>query len=256
MRDDTKKPGVQTARIPQRSPDDCSVWKGTPPTGDVRSGRPRGGRGKLTTDHGPLGLVRRAGRCVIVAGLAALAAASCRAPLPDGERDWRRDREQAVREELPKADQAHFAGLRFYPFDPAYRFRAMLEPVTPPEPLKIAASNGEIRPAHRVAHVRLSFPEGEKVLAIYQLDDLRERYPDELFLPFRDAGAGKETYGAGRYVEVTRLPGGVVEIDFNQAYNPDCAYGIAGRCPITPAENNVPFHVRAGEMMPPGHPGS
>lgn len=180
-------------------------------------------------------------------------AAACQAPLPTPEMKYRREREQAVRGELPPEAAAHFQGLRFYPFDPDYRFRAMLEPVNPPEPLRIAASNGEQRPAHRVGRVRLRFPGGEAVLSVFQLDDVRERYPDELFLPFRDAGAGAETYGAGRYLDIERLPGGVVGLDFNRAYNPDCAYGIAGRCPITPPENTVPFAIKAGEMMPPGH---
>ncbi len=158
-----------------------------------------------------------------------------------------------VRAEIPPTAAVQFKGLRFYPFDPAYRVRAMLEPVIPPEPLRLAASDGQARPAHRVGRVRLRFPGGEAVLSVYRLDDVRARYPDELFLPFRDAGAGTETYGAGRYLEIERLPGGVVSLDFNRAYNPDCAYGISAQCPITPQENTMPFAIKAGEMVPPGH---
>ena len=128
----------------------------------------------------------------------------------------------------------------------------VMETVEPPEPLRMAASNGLVRPAHRVGRVRLRFPSGSATLALYQLDDLRAEHPDLVFLPFRDAGAGTTTYGAGRYVDLQRLRGGVVEIDFNRAYNPDCAYGIAGACPITPEENTVPFLVAAGEMMSAG----
>ncbi len=175
---------------------------------------------------------------------------SCRAPLPGPELDWRRDREREVRAALPPTAAARFGGLRFYQYDPACRFRSMIEPVNPPEALRIPASSGEERPAHRVGRVRLAFPGGTATLTVFQLDDIRDRYPDLLFLPFRDAGAGRETYGAGRYVEVERLPGGVVSIDFNRAYNPDCAYGISGQCPITPPENTVPFAIRAGERMP------
>jgi uncharacterized protein len=177
----------------------------------------------------------------------------CRAPLPTPELRYRQEREQAVRAELRPEAAARFQGLSFYPFDPDYRFRAMLEPVNPPEPLRIAASNGEQRPAQRVGRVRLRFPGGVAMLSVFQLDDIREQYPDELFLPFRDAGAGTETYGAGRYLDIERLPGGVVSLDFNRAYNPDCAFGIAGRCPLTPPENTVPFAIKAGEMMPTGH---
>ncbi|HUK12397.1 MAG TPA: DUF1684 domain-containing protein [Thermoanaerobaculaceae bacterium] len=184
---------------------------------------------------------------------AALAAAACHAPLPGPERAWREQRERDVRAALPVAAQARFRGLRFFPWDPEMRFDAALEPVVPPEPLEIAASDGRQRPAHRVGRLRLRLPGGVAVLAVYQLDDMRQSYPDNLFLPFRDAGAGSVTYGAGRYVDVERIAGGLVRVDFNRAYNPDCAYGIAGQCPITPAENTLAFAVRAGEAMPPGH---
>ncbi len=182
-----------------------------------------------------------------------VALAGCRPPLPGPELKYREEREQAVKAALPAAAAAHFRGLRFFPFDPAYRFQAMIEPVTPPQPLVLAASDGSRRPAHRVGRVRLRFPNGEAVLSIFQLDDIATQVPDHLFLPFRDAGAGTTTYGAGRYVDVERLPGGVVSIDFNHAYNPDCAYGISGQCPITPEENTVKFAVEAGEMIPSGH---
>jgi uncharacterized protein (DUF1684 family) len=179
-------------------------------------------------------------------------AAACRAPLPGPERQWRSAREQAVLTELPPGARAGFQGLRFYPFDASYRFRAMLEPVEPPQPLRLAVSSGTQRPAHRVGRLRLRMPAGDALLSVYLLDDLSAELPEHLFLPFRDAGAGSETYGAGRYVDVERLAGGVVAIDFNRAYNPDCAYGISAQCPITPVENTVPFAVRAGEMTPPG----
>jgi uncharacterized protein (DUF1684 family) len=203
-----------------------------------------------TSAQGPVPRLTR--RLLVAVPLFALGMA-CRGPLPTPELTYRKEREQTVRAALPLEAATRFGGLRFYPFDPDVRFRAMLEPVSPPEPLTIAASNGEPRPAHRVGRVRLHFPGGVAVLSVFQLDDIREQYPDELFLPFRDAGAGTATYGAGRYLDIERLPGGVMSLDFNRAYNPDCAYGIAGRCPITPPENTVPFAIKAGEMMPPGH---
>ena len=199
--------------------------------------------------------MRARNRVITVAAvpLAVVASFSCKAPMPSAEAQWRQGREEAVRSQLLGDAAAKFGGLRFYDFDPACRMRAMLEPERPPQPLTLGASDGSFRPAHRVGRVRLRFPAGEATLAVYQLDDLAAEYPDMLFLPFRDAGAGRETYGAGRYVEVDRLSGGVLAIDFNRAYNPDCAYGIAAQCPITPEENTVPFAVRAGEMTPAGH---
>jgi uncharacterized protein len=185
--------------------------------------------------------------------LALVGLATCRTPLPAAERRWREGRQQAIGAALAEAGKPATGALRFYSFDPDYRVRTMVEPVTPPEPLRLPTSSGEIRPAHRIGRVRLRLPGGDAALSLFVLDDLQGSLPDHLFLPFRDAGAGVETYGAGRYVEIARQPGGVVEIDFNRAYNPDCAYGITAQCPITPAENTLPFAVEAGEMMPERH---
>lgn len=180
----------------------------------------------------------------------ALAAVACRPSLSAAEQAWRQAREDAVRRELPAARRTSFPGLRFYPHDLAYRLRGVPEPQRPPVELTLAASDGTPRSARRVGSLRLRFPAGEGTLALYTLDDAADPH---LFVPFRDAAAGRETYGAGRYVEATLLAGGVVELDFNRAYNPDCAYGIAASCPITPAENTLPFAVEAGEMMPREH---
>ncbi|MGC8916035.1 MAG: DUF1684 domain-containing protein [Thermoanaerobaculum sp.] len=188
--------------------------------------------------------------------LLAVALAACAAPLPEGERRWREGREAAIREAMTPEQAKGFPGIRFFPYDPAYKVKALLVPVVPPEPVAIAASDGSVRPAHRVGRVEVSLPAGRATLTVFQLDDIRDRYPDHLFLPFRDSLAGKETYGSGRYLELTRLPSGVVELDFNRAYNPDCAYGLTGRCPITPEENWLSFPVPAGEKLPHGvaHP--
>jgi hypothetical protein len=193
-----------------------------------------------------------ASRIARTALLALLVPAACRAPLPAQEARWRQARDEGVRGMLAPDARASFGGLRFYPFDERVRFRVLPTPVSPPEALRLPASDGSIRPARRVARVHLAFPGGAARLTLFQLDDLAATYPDLLFLPFRDAGAGRETYGAGRYVEVERLPGGVVEIDFNRAYNPDCAYGVTAQCPITPEENTLAFAVEAGEMLPAG----
>jgi uncharacterized protein (DUF1684 family) len=83
-------------------------------------------------------------------------------------------------------------------------------------------------------------------------------YGGGLFLPFRDATSGKETYGGGRYLFDTakNTDGRCLEIttgspdvtiDFNYAYNPSCAYDARWACPLAPRENWLPVAVRAGE---------
>ena len=74
-----------------------------------------------------------------------------------------------------------------------------------------------------------------------------------LFIPFKDLTTGKETYGAGRYLEAMKEPGDSVWLDFNLCYQPYCAYNLEYSCPLVPAENTLPVAVRAGEKSKGGH---
>ncbi len=68
-----------------------------------------------------------------------------------------------------------------------------------------------------------------------------------LFVPFRDATSGVETYTAGRYIDLRENTSGFYDLDFNRAYNPSCAYGQDFSCPIPPEENRLAVPIRAGE---------
>jgi len=87
-------------------------------------------------------------------------------------------------------------------------------------------------------------PHSEREITLTLFKDL---HGAELFLPFADATSGHETYSAGRYIDPHMLPDGRVEVDFNYAYNPYCAYNERWSCPLTPAENRIKVEVRAGE---------
>ncbi|MGA0248339.1 MAG: DUF1684 domain-containing protein [Flavobacteriia bacterium] len=82
-------------------------------------------------------------------------------------------------------------------------------------------------------------------LTAYQSQALldKEEYVNYLFVPFGDATNGTDTYGGGRYVEVTR---GEWILDFNKAYNPYCAYSGRYSCPKVPLENILPIPILAG----------
>ncbi len=82
-------------------------------------------------------------------------------------------------------------------------------------------------------------------LTAYQSQSLMQvpEYLDYLFVPFGDATNGTDTYGGGRYVEVTR---GEWILDFNKAYNPYCAYSGRYSCPKVPLENILPIAILAG----------
>ena len=75
-------------------------------------------------------------------------------------------------------------------------------------------------------------------------------YKNLLFVPFKDLTNGKETYGAGRYMDIVKPRGDEAILNFNLAYNPNCAYGSEDfSCPIPPKENFLQAEIKAGEKI-------
>lgn len=75
--------------------------------------------------------------------------------------------------------------------------------------------------------------------------------PNRFWFVFRDASAGIETYEAARFLYADLLPDGRVVLDFNQAYNPPCAFNPYTTCPIPLRENRLPVKILAGERAYP-----
>ncbi len=169
------------------------------------------------------------------------------APMPDQALlEWRRGKDAAFAQEgqspLEPDDRATFAGLRYFDPDEAYRFAVEVEPFSQPELVQMQTSTGDEATYERYGRVRFTAGGAEQTLTVF-----RSPGQDHLFLPFRDATAGDETYGAGRYVEIVPSQSGGLVLDFNYAYNPFCAYSPHWVCPIPPAENALPVPIRAGE---------
>lgn len=143
----------------------------------------------------------------------------------------------------PIEDRASFTGLNYYPPDPRYRYTLPLSRVEP-ERLTFQTSTDDERVYLKIGTVEFEVEGQPARLAIYKSEDY-----DELFLPFRDATSGTETYGAGRYLEPAELANGEILLDFNLAYNPYCAYSDAFSCPLPPLENWLKVAIRAGEKM-------
>lgn len=85
---------------------------------------------------------------------------------------------------------------------------------------------------------------------------LEEPGAQELFFIFRDQTAGKETYGAGRFLYTDLPKDGQVVLDFNKAYNPPCAFTPYATCPLPPAENRLAVRIEAGEKTYGHSPGA
>lgn len=142
----------------------------------------------------------------------------------------------------PLEDRINFSGLDYYPPNPDYRFSLPLQAAEQPEELTLQTNIGDEQPFVRLGTVEFEIEGQPAQLAVYQ-----SAHQDDLFLPFRDATSGRETYGAGRYLEPVELAGGKLLVDFNLAYNPFCAYSSNYSCPLPPFENHLAIPIRAGE---------
>jgi uncharacterized protein (DUF1684 family) len=191
--------------------------------------------------------------------------------LADPARAW--DRWLATREELYRAhpqspvpvDARPAFRARAWPYDPAWRFdvpvaRREAGGGAPPlgstgwdSPLRLPMSSGDALAFEAAGDVELPLATGSRTLTVYWMSG----YAGGLFLPFRDATNGTETYGAGRYLLDTAkgadLGGAVADgrliLDFNFAFHPSCAFDARWSCPLAPPENRLDLAVRAGERI-------
>lgn len=155
---------------------------------------------------------------------------------------------------IPPDRQEEFPGLAYFPVDPDYRFELDLHEHDDVETFTVETSTGGQRTYHRWGEFRFELDGEQRSLQAYKSDP----DDDRLWVPFRDDTNGEETYGAGRYLdlepEVHRTADGRWILDFNEAYNPTCAYNEAYECPLIPMDNWLDARVEAGEKDFPGEP--
>jgi uncharacterized protein (DUF1684 family) len=149
-----------------------------------------------------------------------------------------------------------FRNLSYYPYNSLACVEATVDTNVDPQRLLVEASGDETMPMSRAAILRFTLDGQTAALSLYWIDV----YGGGLFLPFRDATAPAETYGGGRYLfdtvkgsDFLTAPGEDdvprIQLDFNYAYNPSCAYNYRWVCPLAPLENRLPFPIRAGETV-------
>ncbi len=158
--------------------------------------------------------------------------------------EYRANKDKYFREDhhspVPREKQADFAGLTYYDWNPDLVFTV---PVVDGDrsAVTIATTDGVERTYYTVGVVELQLGAENISLTVYDTG-----HPG-LFLPFRDATSGNETYGAGRYLDLQPNHDGTVTIDFNLAYHPFCAYDDAYSCALPPVANWLTVPIRAGE---------
>jgi uncharacterized protein (DUF1684 family) len=134
-----------------------------------------------------------------------------------------------------------FKGKNWFPINPEFKVVAEFVPYQPPKPIKIINIKGEEIDSELVGKLQFLL-RGEKL----ELDAISES-PGELSLLFKDPTNSTSTYQPGRFLDVKMPEGGRVTLDFNQAYNPPCAFSVHTLCPLPPKQNHLGTAIEAGE---------
>ena len=145
--------------------------------------------------------------------------------------------------ESPVTDKKGFTGLTYFAPDLTYRVTARLEPFADKtQKIVVRMSDGSEEIYDKFAHAVFQLQGETCRLLIVKLDNTYS-------ILFRDATSGKITYGGGRYLELepAQLTDNRAILDFNEAYNPYCAYNPGYACPLPPTENTIPIAINAGE---------
>ncbi|HMU09938.1 MAG TPA: DUF1684 domain-containing protein [Ferruginibacter sp.] len=152
-------------------------------------------------------------------------------------------------EVVKKNDKRYF---RFYPVSKTYNVICRFEKITDTIGFTMKTSANTFKHYFKYGNLSFTIAGKELKLFVYQSKDLMktERYKDYLFVPFTDLTTGDQSYGSGRYLEFYKqdIQNDRLQLDFNKAYNPYCAYSPGYKCPIPPKENALPVAVKAGEM--------
>lgn len=156
---------------------------------------------------------------------------------------------------LSKKDLRKFKrkkGHQFFSIDEGFKIQANFELEPIGNGIEMATSTTRMAAFDIYGKASFTF-EGEEVLVnMYRGYDKEQPdgYDDYLFFPFRDLTSGNDTYGVGRYIDIDIPTDNIIEIDFNKAYNPYCAYSDGYSCPRVPKENFINLRIEAGIMNP------
>ncbi|MEE1943752.1 DUF1684 domain-containing protein [Pedobacter sp. KR3-3] len=158
-----------------------------------------------------------------------------------------------LKEERSPLKEADLANLDFFKPDSTYRVQAQVSLLNNEKTFKMPTYAGTTADYIRYAKVDFKLNGQTLSMTLYRSIALLQhpQYKDLLFLPFTDETNNKSTYGGGRYIDLDlkTIKNGKIEIDFNKAYNPYCAYSSGYRCPIPPEENDLATAIQAGEKL-------
>jgi len=156
---------------------------------------------------------------------------------------------------LEPRDLKKFRGHQFFPIDLKYRVTARFIRQENAPFIGLKTTTSRLSKERIYAYAEFELQGRSFKLPLYQSQDLMntKEYADYLFFPFSDLTNGKQSYGGGRFIDLRIPPQGqdTIVIDFNQAYNPYCAYNHKYSCPLVPEENQMDIEVPAGVVLVP-----
>ena len=135
----------------------------------------------------------------------------------------------------------NFQGFAWFPIDPAYRVAGRFIRDETPRKLKVLNTFNDVDEYATEGVVEFTL-HGQRL----RLRPFTTR-PKRLYFVFRDASSGTETYETARFLYADLADDGTTVLDFNEAYNPPCAFNPLTTCPIPLPENRLPVKVLAGE---------
>lgn len=149
---------------------------------------------------------------------------------------------------LPDRYRKDFNGLDFFEPDTTFIVNAGFTRTPDATPFLMPTTTDRMSKEVVYGVVSFQLKGNSYQLEVYQNVELKEDegYEDYLFLPFTDATNGNETYGGGRYIDLSIPNGDQIVIDFNKAYNPYCTYNKKYSCPIVPSQNALDIEIFAG----------
>jgi uncharacterized protein len=136
----------------------------------------------------------------------------------------------------------NFTGTHWFAVDDSYRVIGKFVPYSQPKQIEIQNVMGDTLQDTMLGYV--TFRLGGRDL---RLD--ADAASGEIEFVFRDLTSGHETYAASRFLDTTIEPDGKVVLDFNEAYNPPCAYNPYTTCPLPPPQNRLDVRIQAGEKI-------
>jgi uncharacterized protein len=147
-----------------------------------------------------------------------------------------------IRMRDPNGETARsFRGFAWFPIEDQYRVTGRF--IKDPAPREVKAPNQlgdeDTMQSEGVVEFKIA---GQTV----RLRPMTTR-PKRFWFIFRDGTSGKETYETARFLYSDLRDDGTTVLDFNEAYNPPCAFNPYTTCPIPLPENRLKVRIPAGE---------